>query len=478
MLGQLKCSGESSHDRLWRREAQPRNIKQREDTVPGKEDRLSAAIRPSAEALRLHPLYKGKVQIMPKCPIRNPSDFSIWYTPGVAASCKAIQDHPEMVYEHTNRANSIAIVSDGSRVLGLGNIGPEAGLPVMEGKALLFKYLGGVDAIPICIGTQDEEDIIRTVRILEPSFGGINLEDFSQPKCFRVLDRLRAQMSIPVWHDDQQGSATALVAGLINALKVTGRDFKSARIAMIGMGAANVSTYRLLKAMGCDSAAIIACDSKGTLHKKRHDIEERQTEFEDKWRVCCETNGDGVVGGVEQALRGADVCIAFSRPGPGVIQPAWIRTMARDAIVFACANPAPEIWPWDASEAGAKVVATGRGDFPNQLNNSLVFPGMFRGVLDVRASTISEAMTLAAAYEIARCAEDRGIDPRNILPRMEEGDLAPRVAVAVAMKAQEEGLARVSITRGQLYADATFMINQTRRALDVLMREEIIRPAM
>jgi malate dehydrogenase (oxaloacetate-decarboxylating) len=446
-----------------------------EDTMLSKEDQLSAATKPSEEALRLHPLYKGKVQIMPKCPIRSPGDFSIWYTPGVAASCKAIQDHPELVYEHTNRANSIAIVSDGSRVLGLGNIGPEAGLPVMEGKAVLFKYLGGVDAVPICIGTQDEEEIVRTVKALEPSFGGINLEDISQPKCFRILDRLRAEMSIPVWHDDQQGSATALMAGLINALKVTGRDFKSIRIAMIGMGAANVSAYRLLKAAGFDTAAIIACDSKGTLHRGRHDIEERQTEFEDKWRVCCETNRDGVIGGIEHALRGADVCIAFSRSGPGVIQPAWIRTMARDPIVFACANPTPEIWPWDASEAGAKVVATGRGDFPNQLNNSLVFPGMFRGVLDVRASAISQGMTLAAASEIARCAEDRGIHPGNILPRMEEAELAPRVAVAVALKAQEEGLARTSTTREQLYADATLIINQTRRALDVLMREEIIR---
>jgi malate dehydrogenase (oxaloacetate-decarboxylating) len=348
----------------------------------------------------------------------------------------------------------------------------------MEGKALLFKYLGGVDAVPICIGTQQEDEIVRTVKALEPSFGGINLEDISQPKCFSVLDRVRAQMSIPVWHDDQQGSATAMLAGLINALKVTGKSFESIRIAMIGMGAANVATYRLLKATGFDLSAIIACDSKGTLHKQRHDIEGKQTEFEDKWRVCCETNVDGVIGGIEQALRGADVCIAFSRPGPAVIEPAWIRTMARDPIVFACANPTPEIWPWEAIEAGAKVVATGRSDFPNQLNNSLVFPGMFRGVLDVRASTISQGMTLAAAHEIARCAEDRGMHPRNILPRMEESELATRVAVAVGMKAQEEGLARVLKTREQLHADAVLVIEQTRRAVDVLMREQIIRTSM
>ncbi|HLH32884.1 MAG TPA: malic enzyme-like NAD(P)-binding protein, partial [Terriglobia bacterium] len=232
-----------------------------------------------------------------------------------------MQSDPALVYEHTNRANTIAIVSDGSRVLGLGNIGPEAGLPVMEGKALLFKYLGGVDAVPLCIGTQDEEEIIRTVRVLEPSFGGINLEDFSQPKCFRILDRLRTEMKIPVWHDDQQGSATALLAGLINALKVTGKTFKSIRIAMVGMGAANVATYRLLKAAGISPAALIACDSKGTLHRDRHDIEAMQTEFEDKWRVCCESNLERVRGGIEQALRGADVCIAFSRSGPDTIRP-------------------------------------------------------------------------------------------------------------------------------------------------------------
>jgi malate dehydrogenase (oxaloacetate-decarboxylating) len=236
-------------------------VRFREFVMSVEEDRLAATTKPAEDSLRLHPIYKGKVQIMPKCPIRTPDDFSIWYTPGVAASCKAILKHPEIVYEHTNRANLIAIVSDGSRVLGLGNIGPEAGLPVMEGKALLFKYLGGVDAVPICIGTQDEKEIIRTVKVLEPSFGGINLEDISQPKCFRVLDQVRAQMSIPVWHDDQQGSATALLAGLINSLKVTGKDFKSIRIAMVGIGAANVSTYRLLRAMNFDPAAIIACDT-------------------------------------------------------------------------------------------------------------------------------------------------------------------------------------------------------------------------
>ena len=443
-------------------------------TITTEQDRLALTVKPSEEALRLHPLYKGKVQIMPKCPIREAGDFSIWYTPGVAAASKAVHDNPALVYEHTNRANSIAIVSDGSRVLGLGNIGPEAGLPVMEGKSLLFKYLGGVDATPICIGTQDEEEIIRTVKFLEPSFGGINLEDIAQPKCFRILDRLRAQMSIPVWHDDQQGSATALLAGLINALKVTGKDPKSIRIAMIGTGAANVATYRLLKVAGFNAQSIVACDSKGILHKRRHDIEEKQKEYEDKWRICCESNADGVTGGIKEALGGADVCIAFCRPGPGIIRPEWVREMAPNSILFVCANPNPEIWPWEAADAGAKVVATGRGDFPNQLNNSLVFPAMFRGVLDVRASTISDGMAIAAAHEIARFAEERGIHTGNILPRMEDLELVPRVAVAVGMKAQEEGLARVRKTASELYAGARHCVEEARRALEVLMHKRVI----
>jgi malate dehydrogenase (oxaloacetate-decarboxylating) len=426
------------------------------------------------EAVRLHAFYKGKIQVVPKCPIQNPRDFSIWYTPGVAASCKAIQDRPEAVYEQTNRANSIAVVSDGSRVLGLGNIGPRAGLPVMEGKSLLFKYLGGVDATPIVLGTQNEDEIIRTVQILEPSFGGINLEDISQPKCFRILDRLRETMSIPVWHDDQQGSATALLAGLLNALKVTNRDLKFVRIAMIGMGAANVASYRLLKAAGFNPQLIIASDSKGTLHRGRHDIEEQQQTFEDKWRVCCETNPDAVTGGIEQALRGADACIAFSQPGPGVIQPKWIQRMAPQAIVFACANPVPEIWPDDARKAGAAVIATGRGDFPNQLNNSLVFPAMFRGVLDVRSRTISSGMCIAAAHELARCAEERGIHPQNILPRMDDCSVVARVAAAAAAQAQQEGLAHISRTKEEVYVSALHTVVETRRAMEVLMEHEVV----
>ena len=439
-----------------------------------KEELLAKAKKPAEDAMRLHPFYKGKVQMASKCAIRDFSDFAIWYTPGVAAPCRAIHAEPELVYEHTNKANCIAVVSDGTRVLGLGDIGPEAGLPVMEGKALLFKYLGGVDAVPICLGTKDPEEFIRTVKLLEPSFGGINLEDISQPKCFRILDTLRAEMDIPVWHDDQQGTATVLLAGLLNALKIVGKEIDKIKIAMIGMGAANVATYRLLKASGVDPGGVVVCDSKGTLHKGRHDIEERQEEFADKWRVCNETNAEGVVGGIAEALRGADVCIAFSRPGPGTIKPEWVRGMAKDAIVFPCANPIPEIWPWEAKEAGARIVGTGRSDFPNQLNNSLGFPGIFRGTLDVRARTITDEMALAAAHELARCAEERGIHDEDIAPRMDEWEVFPREAVATAMKAQEQGIARLSKTSEQLYEEASKIIREAREATQLLMREGLI----
>jgi malate dehydrogenase (oxaloacetate-decarboxylating) len=439
-----------------------------------KEELLAKAKKPAEDAMKLHPFYVGKVQIMAKCAVRDFQDFAIWYTPGVAAPCRDIKAHPEKVWEHTNRGNTVAVVSDGTRVLGLGDIGPEAGLPVMEGKALLFKYLGGVDAVPIMLRTKDPDVLIETVKLLEPSFGGINLEDISQPKCFRILDTLRAEMNIPVWHDDQQGTATVLLAGVINALKIVGKEIGKIKIAMIGIGAANVATYRLLKACGADIGGIVACDSKGTLHPGRHDIEERQEEFADKWRVCNETNADGVVGGPAEAMRGADMMIAFSKPGPGTVKPEWVKGMAKDAMVFPCANPIPEIWPWEAKEAGARIVGTGRSDFPNQLNNSLGFPAIFRGVLDVRAKTITDEMALAAAYELACCAEERGISEENIAPTMDEWEVFPREAVATAMKAQEQGIALLEKSREELYAQAEATIRQARESVQMLMREGFI----
>jgi malate dehydrogenase (oxaloacetate-decarboxylating) len=411
------------------------------------------------------------MQTMPKCAIRSLEDFSVWYTPGVAAPCKAIQADPDLIYEYTNKGNMIAIVSDGTRVLGLGDIGPGAGLPVMEGKAMLFKYLGGVDAVPICLDTKDPDELIRTVRLLTPSFGAINLEDIAMPKCFRILRELRAASPIPIWHDDQQGTGTVLLAAMINALTVVGKEMGRVRIAMIGMGAANVPTYRFLTACGADPSRIVACDAGGILGLHRREYQEDPA-FAEQWKVCLETNPAGVRGGIAECLREADVCVAFS--AGGIIKPEWVKGMARDAIVFACANPVPEIWPWEAKAAGARIVATGRSDFPNQVNNSLVFPGIFRGLLDVRARAITDEMAMAAAHELALCARERGLHEDSILPTMDEWQVPMRLAVATATKAQEQGLAMVPRTRDQVHILAESKIRSAHEAMRVLLREGLI----
>lgn len=438
------------------------------------ENLIAKAKKPAQDAMRLHPFYRGKMETVPKCAIRSLDDFSIWYTPGVAAPCKAIQAEPDLVYEHTNKWNTIAIVSDGTRVLGLGDIGPKAGLPVMEGKALLFKYLGGVDAVPIMLGTKDPDDIIHTVLLLQPSFGGINLEDIAQPKCFRILDTLREQAEIPVWHDDQQGTATVVLAGLMNALKVVGKTPSAVKVTFIGAGASNVAISRLFFAWGIQPENCMFVDSQGILNKQRADIYHRRAEFVDKWRLCEVTNITQRSGGIAEALAGADVCIALSRPGPDTIQKEWIRSMAEEAILFACANPIPEIWPWEAQEAGCAIVATGRSDFPNQVNNSLGFPGIFRGALDVRARTITDTMCLVAAQELARFAEARGLSADAILPTMEDWEIYAREAVAVGMQAQAEGVAQLEVNAATLYDHAQCMIGRARAITRTMMERALI----
>ncbi len=440
--------------------------------LPSVEELLAKAQKPSEEALRLHPFYQGKLAVTPKCRIRDLDDFAIWYTPGVAAPCRDIAQHPEKVFAHTNKGNFVAIVSDGTRVLGLGDIGPHAALPVMEGKAILFKYLGGVDAFPLCLGTKDPQEIIQACKWLEPTFGGINLEDIAKPKCFSILDRLRAEMTIPVWHDDQQGTAAVTLAGLLNALKIVGKTKEEARITLIGAGAANIAVSRVLLAAGFPGENLVMVDTKGILHQGREDLHTPDNAV--KWQVCEVSNKDQKTGGIAEALRGADVCIALSRSGPGTIKPEWVAAMAKDAIVFACANPIPEIWPWEAKEAGARIVATGRSDFPNQVNNSLGFPAIFRGVLDVAARTITDEMCITAAEELARCAEEKGLSEESLLPRMDEWEVFPREAAAVGMKAIEQGVARIIMTKDELFAKASRIIKRAREETKVLMEAGII----
>ena len=434
---------------------------------------LAKAKKPSADAMKLHPFYRGKVETTLKCAVRDIDDFAIWYTPGVAAPCRAIEAEPDLVYDYTNKWNTVAVISDGTRVLGLGDIGPKAGLPVMEGKALLYKYLGGVDGVAIMLDTKDPDKIIETVLMLQPSFGGVNLEDFAQPKCFRILDTLREKAEIPIWHDDQQGTATVTLAGLINALKLVGKKMEDVHITFVGSGASNVACSRLIFGWGADPTKCMMVDSKGILGPHRKDLELRRHEYVDKWRLCQTTNGDLRQGGVAEAMEGADVVIALSKPGPGTIKPEWVETMNNDAIVFACANPIPEIWPWEAKAAGARIVATGRSDFPNQVNNSLGFPGIFRGTLDVRAKTITDGMCFAAAEALAAQIGDQ-MDEEHILPTMDDWEVFPREAAAVGMKAQEEGVARLHKSYEELFEHATMIISRSRNMTQMMMKENFI----
>ena len=427
-----------------------------------------------------HKFYGGKVQTVPKAPVPGFNWFNVWYTPGVSKVSTEIRDNNDASFELSNRANLVAVVSDSTRVLGDGDCTPPGGLGVMEGKAFLMKYLGGFDAVALCVdsrdknGKNDPDKIIEFVKMVQHSFGAVNLEDISQPNCFKVLDELREACDIPVWHDDAQGTACVTLAGVINALKLTGRKISDTRFVLLGAGASNTTIARLLLADGADPAKMIVFDSKGGLHTKREDIRV-DTRFYRKWEICEQTN-PGRINAMEEAMKGADVLISLSTPGPDTVKQDWIRVMSNKSIVFTCANPVPEIYPYAAKEAGAYIVATGRGDFPNQVNNSIGFPGILKGALMVRARKITDNMAIAAAHSLAHYAEDRGINPENIVPTMEESGVFPEEAADVAMQAIKDGVARVKMTREQAFAKAQADIDYSRSLIKSLTDNGFIQP--
>ncbi len=428
----------------------------------------------SKKALDYSKFYGGKVTVAPNVPVRSLDDFSIWYTPGVAAVSKIIESDPELSFEYTGRWNTVAVVTDGSRVLGLGNIGPEGALPVMEGKALIYNYLGGVNAIPLPIRVKDEEGIIEFVKALEPSIGGVNLEDIESPKCFNVLERLRSEMKIPVWHDDQQGTAGVTLAALFNALELTGRKLRGARIVLFGAGAANIAAERLLVKAGADPRDLIVLDSKGILHPEREDMDKLL--LRNKWKhdIAMRTNGDRISGGLKDALKGADALVAAAGQGPDMIRKDEIAVMNKRAIAFFLANPVPEMLPPAAHAAGAEIIATGRSDYPNQVNNSLLFPAIFRGALDVRARTITDTMVIEAAKQLSAFAREKGINKNYIIPTMLQWEVYPRVAATVGQAAVKEGVARKKLSKKESLRVAMEMIEHSRKVMNALRRNGII----
>lgn len=388
------------------------------------------------EALHMHRLNQGKLETVSKVPVRNAVDLSLAYSPGVAEPCKDIYDKPETVYDYTMKGNTVAVISDGTAVLGLGNIGPEAAMPVMEGKAVLFKSFAGVDAFPICLKTTDVDKIVETVKLLEPTFGGVNLEDIAAPNCFEIEERLKKEMNIPVFHDDQHGTAIVTVAGLVNALRLVNKSMSEIKVVANGAGAAGIAIIKLLYSYGVRD--IIMCDTKGAIY------EGRLTGMNDtKEQVAKVTNRNKISGPLETVIQNADVFIGVS--AAGALTKEMVSSMNRDAIIFAMANPDPEIMPEDAKAAGAKVVGTGRSDFPNQVNNVLAFPGIFRGALDVRATHINEKMKVAAVQAIAGLIQEHELNEDYVIPAPFDERVAPAVAAAVAKAAMETGVARINV---------------------------------
>ncbi|HCP15902.1 MAG TPA: NAD-dependent malic enzyme [Peptococcaceae bacterium] len=389
------------------------------------------------ESLKLHKEARGKLEIRSKVPVRDQHDLSIAYTPGVAEPCLRIAADKMAVYEYTIKSNFVAIVSDGTAVLGLGDIGPEAAMPVMEGKCILFKAFGGVDAVPLCVDTKDPDEIVKLVTQLAPTFGGINLEDISGPRCFEIERKLKEKLNIPVFHDDQHGTAVVVLAALINSLKIVGKSFDEIKVVVNGAGAAGISVTRLLKSAG--TADVILCDTKGAIYRGRPVGMNPEKE-----KIALETNLNNQSGSLADVLKGADVFIGVS--SAGAVDQAMVKGMKPKAIIFALANPVPEIYPEEALAAGAAVVGTGRSDFPNQVNNVLAFPGIFRGALDTMATDINEDMKKAAAYAIAGMVTEDELNPSYVMPKAFDLRVGPHVAAAVAQAAVDSGIARLRIS--------------------------------
>ena len=428
-----------------------------------------------------HKFYGGKMITVPKAGIYGFNWFNVWYTPGVSKVSTTIRDMgEEKSFELSNRGNLVAVVSDSTRVLGDGDCTPPGGLGVMEGKAYLMKYLGGFDAVALCInsynekGEHDPVKIIDFVKMLQPSFGAVNLEDISQPNCYKVLDTLREECDIPVWHDDAQGTGCVTLAGLVNALRIVGKDIDKIKTVYYGAGAANTTIARLVIQAGGDPEKIIMFDSRGALHKGRDDIKS-DPRFYRKWELCESTN-PARINDISTAMKDADVLISLSKPGPDVVIPSWIQSMGSKPIVFVCANPVPEIYPYAAKEAGAYIVATGRGDFSNQVNNSLGFPGILKGALTVRARKVTDEMAIAAAYSVANFAEKKGIHPDYIMPTMNETEVFAHEAADVAMEAIKNGVARLESDRETVYQNTLKDIRFARDTVDLLQKNGFIKP--
>lgn len=385
------------------------------------------------ESLKIHEDNVGKIEIVSKIKVETRDDLSLAYTPGVAEPCRKIYEDEENVYKYTSKGNLVAVVTDGSAVLGLGDIGPKAGLPVMEGKSILFKEFADVDAFPICIDTKDVDEIVRTVKLIAPGFGGINIEDIGAPRCFEVEERLKKELDIPVFHDDQHGTAIVVLAGIINALKVVEKKIEDIKVVVNGAGAAGTAISNLLLSSGVKN--LIVCDKVGILHREIENVDDA------KLKLAEITNPDNIKGNLADALVGADVFIGVS--APGIVSKDMVRSMNKDSIFFAMANPTPEIMPDEAKEAGARVIGTGRSDFPNQVNNVLAFPGIFRGALDVRAKEINEEMKIAAAYAIASMIKDEDLNENNVIPYALDRTVATNVAEAIKKAARESGVARI-----------------------------------